>query len=149
MPLSGKLQEKALSTHCCRAAAFAALAFAGLALAATLCLPFDGVAVLEVDGVASREVAVKSSHASCALGLLEASEDDACLLQGVSRIHCLGMKFPIDVVYLDPSGVVLRVETCLPGELGEVVDDAESVLELPAGSSAALGIDSGSRLEFA
>lgn len=49
-------------------------------------------------------------------------------------IHTLGMRFPIDVVYLDRDGRVLKMYHRLrPLRIGAVLWRARSVLEFPAG----------------
>ncbi len=49
-------------------------------------------------------------------------------------VHCIGMAFPIDVIYLDRAGRVLKVVPNLePYRLGPFVWRAHSVVELPAG----------------
>jgi hypothetical protein len=63
-------------------------------------------------------------------------------------IHTFGMKFPIDVLFLDRKKKVLkirpnmgpfRISLCLP---------AHSVLELPAGTADRTGLKKGDELEF-
>ena len=63
-------------------------------------------------------------------------------------VHTFGMKFAIDVVYLDrkkrvrkirPNMGPWRISLCLP---------AHSVLELPAGAAASAGLRKGDELEF-
>lgn len=126
-----------------RAAFKCAVACAVLASLAWSLLPPDEPRTLAVDGAEVRPVAVKASPASSALGLLAADESDACLLAGTARIHCLGMRFPIDVVYLDEEGTVLFEETCGPGSVGSRIDGVDSVLELPAGEAGRFSIDVG------
>ena len=111
--------------------------------------PLDSRADLLVDGTYEREVTVKESFASRAIGLLTArSENAACLLEGTSSIHCIGMSWPIDVVYLY-EGNVVYIETVKPGNLGASGVPADSVLELPAGQAAAFGLTEGAKVEFA
>lgn len=63
-------------------------------------------------------------------------------------IHSFGMKFAIDVVYLDRSRKVLKTR----GEMGRGKLSAclwaHSVLELPAGTLAATRTEKGDQLEF-
>lgn len=110
--------------------------------------PLDSRADLLVDGTYEREVTVKQSFASRTIGLLTAqSENAACLLEGTSSIHCIGMSWPIDVVYLY-EGNVVYVETVKPGNLGASGVSADSVLELPAGQAAAFGLTEGAKVKF-
>ncbi len=56
------------------------------------------------------------------------------LLQPCRSVHTFWMRFPIDLVYLDPALRVLAVlENVPPGRIGPINRDALSVLELPAG----------------
>ena len=50
--------------------------------------------------------------------LKEMPADCALLLPGCSSIHTFGMRFPIDVIFLDRQGRVLRVDRCVgPGRV--------------------------------
>lgn len=65
-----------------------------------------------------------------------------------NSVHCFGMKFAIDVLYLSRAGEVLRVASdMLPGSIGPLVKGARAVLELPAGTAEAAGVKAGDRLE--
>ena len=64
-------------------------------------------------------------------------------------IHTFGMKFSIDVVFLDSSLSVKRVYQSLPpSRLTRFVWRAKSVLELPSGSLAGTGTAVGDKLQF-
>ncbi len=72
---------------------------------------------------------------------------DGLLLRGEQAIHMLGMRFSIDVVYLDREGCVVRaVPDLAPWRLGPFVRKAQDVLELPAGTLAASGTCEGDEL---
>ncbi len=63
-------------------------------------------------------------------------------------IHTIGMKFPIDVLFLDRGKKVVKVrQQMVPGRLA-VCLRAHSVLELPAGTSAATQTGPGDQLLF-
>lgn len=65
-----------------------------------------------------------------------------------NSVHCFGMKFAIDVLYLSREGEVLRiVSDMLPGSIGPLVRGARAVLELPSGTAEAVGVSVGDRLE--
>ncbi len=71
------------------------------------------------------------------------------LLRGEQAIHMLGMRFAIDVVYLDAEGHVLRaIDNLAPWRLGPFVRKSRDVLELPAGTLAATGTCEGDKLVF-
>jgi len=64
-------------------------------------------------------------------------------------IHTFGMRFPIDVVFLDSSLFVKRTYQALrPWRLTTFVWGAKSVLELPSGSLAETGTMVGDQLQF-
>lgn len=64
-------------------------------------------------------------------------------------IHTIGMKFPIDVIYLDAKRRVVRVYHGLkPWRVAAISFAARSVLELPAGTVAASKTKVGDVLEF-
>ena len=64
-------------------------------------------------------------------------------------IHTFGMRFPIDVVFLDRGLRVKRVYHGLrPFRLTSFVWGARSVLELPSGSLAGTGTVVGDELQF-
>lgn len=66
-----------------------------------------------------------------------------------SAIHTFGMKIPIDVVYLDRAGIVLRVtEAMPPARVGPLVRGARDVLELPIGTLARTQTRVGDQLEI-
>ena len=64
-----------------------------------------------------------------------------------NSVHMLGMRFPLDVLYLDRAGTVLRVLPELrPGQFGPVVWRSHVAVELPAGTIAATGTVTGDRV---
>lgn len=80
-------------------------------------------------------------------------QDEALLLTPCSSIHCWGMAYPIDVVYLDGSGVtegarVLAIETVKPWHLGHAPKDTHGVLELCADMAARHHIQVGNTISF-
>jgi len=73
-----------------------------------------------------------------ARGLLFVSrleEGEGLLLEPCASIHTLGMRFAIDVAFLDEEGRILRcVASVPPNRLAIGADRAKWVLELPAGT---------------
>ena len=64
-------------------------------------------------------------------------------------IHTFGMKFPIDVVFIDKQMRVRRVyQNLAPYRLTTLVWSARSVLELPSGSLAGTETEIGDELQF-
>jgi len=63
-------------------------------------------------------------------------------------IHTFGMKFPIDLVYLDGGHSVCKVvEDVRPGRLSACLT-AESVIELGSGAAKELGLSRGTKLSI-
>lgn len=64
-----------------------------------------------------------------------------------SSVHCLGMKFPIDVIYVSSGHKVLEVvENLQPNRLGPVVKGSKYVIELSAGTISATSTQRGDTL---
>lgn len=64
-----------------------------------------------------------------------------------SSVHCLGMKFPIDVIYVSSDHKILElVENLQPNRLGPVVKESKYVIELPAGTITATATSKGDTL---
>jgi uncharacterized membrane protein (UPF0127 family) len=61
-------------------------------------------------------------------------------------VHTWGMKFPIDVVYLDPEKRVIKVRNSMPPRRVSLCWSAHSVLELPAGIIEQTGTKAGDQL---
>jgi uncharacterized protein len=59
---------------------------------------------------------------------------EALVIPRCRQVHTFGMNFPIDVVFLDRLGVVVKACSRLrPGRVSTVVWRARDVIELPAG----------------
>lgn len=63
-------------------------------------------------------------------------------------VHTIGMKFPIDVLFLDKKRKVLKIRAAMPRWRISACLFAHSVLELPSGTAAASGTMPGDQLEF-
>ena len=87
-------------------------------------------------------------------GLLGASESDfrnggGLWIRPCRGVHTLAMGFPIDVVYLDRSGLVVHLEPNLqPWRFAPVRLRAVSVLELPSHTIAQTETALGDRIEI-
>ncbi len=83
------------------------------------------------------------------LGQSRLEPGEGLLLRGDQAIHTLGLRFSIDVVYLDCHGRVLRsIERLAPQRLGPFLRESRDVLELPAGTLAATDTREGDELVF-
>ncbi|MFD1660960.1 DUF192 domain-containing protein [Streptomyces caeni] len=70
----------------------------------------------------------------------------ALLLSPASALHTLGMRFAIDVAYLDRSLRVVAVRTMRPGRIGLPRPRARHALEAEAGAMQRWGIRRGVRV---
>jgi protein-S-isoprenylcysteine O-methyltransferase Ste14/uncharacterized membrane protein (UPF0127 family) len=66
-----------------------------------------------------------------------------------NQVHMFGMRYPIDVVFLDDDGRALRLVHALqPNRISPRVAGASDVLELPAGTLERTGLSEGARIEI-
>ncbi|MDX3225887.1 DUF192 domain-containing protein [Streptomyces sp. ME19-01-6] len=70
----------------------------------------------------------------------------ALLLTPASSVHTVGMRFAIDVAYLDRGLTVLAVRTMRPGRLGLPRPRSRHVLEAEAGAMERWGLRAGARV---
>lgn len=83
------------------------------------------------------------------LGAAAIAEGEGLWIVPCRSVHTLGMRYPIDVAFLDARGVVVGIlEGLPPNRVGRVVREARGALELRAGTLAATGTAPGDRLEF-
>lgn len=68
------------------------------------------------------------------LGRSALDPEEALVISSCGSIHTFGMRFPIDVIFLDRGGRCLHVARDLrPGHIGPLVRGARTVIELAAG----------------
>jgi hypothetical protein len=80
------------------------------------------------------------------LGRRKACPDEALWLVPCRGVHTLGMRFSIDLVFLDRGGRVLRIDESVKPWRCRWHGQAHSVVELKAGGAAARGVTLGTRL---
>ncbi|MEK7269946.1 MAG: DUF192 domain-containing protein [Planctomycetota bacterium] len=80
------------------------------------------------------------------LGRRALAETEGVLLSPCRSIHTAFMRFPVDAVFLDANGTVLRVKSDLRPFRLAACATAASVAELSAGACARAGIRAGDRL---
>src|SRR5436305_1794196 len=68
------------------------------------------------------------------------------LILPCEAIHTFGMRFAIDVVFLDRAYRILKLAACVPPRRIRVCIRAFSTLELPAGVIRSLGLATGMQL---
>ena len=83
------------------------------------------------------------------LGRPAPSNGEGVILTPCTAVHMFGMRFPLDVVFLDDKGVVVALYAELaPGSRTRVETLASHALELPSGSIAASGTELGDRVSW-
>jgi len=73
--------------------------------------------------------------------------EGALLLERTRWVHTFGVRFPIDVAFLDGEGVVLKTVTMHRSRLGTPMMRARVVVEARAGAFGRWGVRLGDRLE--
>ncbi|MFD4374402.1 DUF192 domain-containing protein [Streptomyces sp. NPDC058486] len=107
----------------------------------------DGAGTLVVPGGAAVPVEIAASYRARRRGLLGRDGiTGAMLLTPANSVHTFGMRFPIDVAYLDRHLRVLASVTMPPGRLGLLRPRARHVLEAEAGALAGWGVRAGVRV---
>ena len=96
--------------------------------------------------LASAEVA--ETRAARRRGLLgRESFDGAFVLPRTRAVHTLGMRFPLDVAYVDGGGAVIGVRSMRPWRVALPRWRARSVIEAERGSFERWGLRAGDRVE--
>jgi uncharacterized protein len=73
--------------------------------------------------------------------------EGALVITRTRWVHTVGMRFPIDVAYLDAEGVVVKAVHMRRHRIGVPVWRARSVVEAEEGAFARWGLRMGDRLE--
>ncbi|MET0909536.1 MAG: DUF192 domain-containing protein [Ilumatobacteraceae bacterium] len=96
--------------------------------------------------LASAQVA--GDRASRRRGLLgKDGFEGALVIEPCRWIHTIGMRFPIDVAYLDADGVVIKTIKMHRHRMGIPVSRSRSVIEAEAGAFARWGLRVGDLVE--
>lgn len=74
--------------------------------------------------------------------------EGALLLRPARSVHSFGMRFPIDVAFVDRDLVVLRTCRLRPNRMTLPVWRAHAVIEAEAGAFSRWGLEPGDRLEI-
>jgi uncharacterized membrane protein (UPF0127 family) len=97
--------------------------------------------------LASIEVA--DNHSAKAKGLLGRKDvEGAFAIPRCKWVHTMGMKFPIDVAYVDSNNVVIKTASMHPHRLAMPVTKATMVIEARAGAFERWGLKVGSPVEI-
>lgn len=99
-----------------------------------------------------RNVRRADSFTSRLIGLLlrrSLALEDGLLLPKTRQVHCFGMRFSIDLVFLHENGSVISVQSNLrPWGVSRYEPEASAVLELAATALKTYGIEPGQVLQF-
>ncbi len=86
------------------------------------------------------------------VGLLKRTNlgpEEALWLMPSKGIHTIGMKFPIDVLYVDKNYKVIRADpNMIPYRLGPFVSQSAYVVEMPVGTITNTATEAGDQLNF-
>jgi uncharacterized membrane protein (UPF0127 family) len=83
------------------------------------------------------------------LGRRSLGEGEGLLLEPCRAVHMLGMKFPLDIAFVDRDGNVVAVYAGLPpGGRTRYHRTARAALEVPVGTLASTGTVPGDRLTY-
>ena len=94
-------------------------------------------------------VEIARDHRARGKGLLGRDHyEGALLIERCRWIHTIGMRFPLDIAYLDADGHVLKTIRMHRHRIGVPVWKARSVLEAEAGAFARWGLRVGDVVEL-
>ena len=101
------------------------------------------------DGAVLATVEVADTAHRRAKGLLGRDDfEGAILLRPARSVHTIGMRFAIDVAFLDDDLVVLAIVSMRKGRIGMPRLKAKAVLEAEAGAFAQWNLQVGEQLEI-
>ena len=80
------------------------------------------------------------------LGRPQLNEDEGLIINPCSSIHTAGMRYPIDLVFLDRNWIIIKTVTALKPWRMAACPAASMVLELPTGSGGRLRLETGLQL---
>lgn len=102
----------------------------------------------------AHELSLADTHWTRLRGLLGTSANEfgngsGLWIKPCRGVHTLGMRFPIDVLYLDRNQAVIHIERGLPPwRFAPVKIQAASVLELPCQTVSQTGTELGDKIEI-
>jgi uncharacterized membrane protein (UPF0127 family) len=96
--------------------------------------------------LASAEIA--NDRGSKRRGLLKSDHfEGALVIERCRWVHTIGMRFPLDIAYLDADGQVIKTIHMARNRVGVPVAKARSVIEAEAGAFARWGLRVGDVIE--
>jgi len=101
------------------------------------------------DGAVLANAEVASSYAERAIGLLgKSGYDGAFVLPRTKSVHSLGMRFALDVAFVDRDMCVLAIVGLVPWRMTRPRARCRTVVEAQAGAFERWGLRVGDRLEL-
>lgn len=104
------------------------------------------------DRLIADQISVADGYISQLVGLLGRSsleQNEGLLLKKCKQVHCFGMRFNIDVLFLGDSGEIISIKHNMgPGSISKYYFQAKSVLELPSGAAIKNNILEGGYIKF-
>ena len=83
------------------------------------------------------------------LGKLGLESGEGLVIKPCNSIHTVGMKFPIDVAFIDKNDMVVHIMENIPsGKLKPIIKKAKYVIEARAGEYKARGLEVGDVLKI-
>jgi uncharacterized membrane protein (UPF0127 family) len=80
-------------------------------------------------------------------GLLGSTQTEGLLIKPCNQVHCFGMKYNIDVIFISQDSIVCHIQPDMkPGGISPIIKKAKSVLELPSGRAKEINV--GDKLIF-
>lgn len=108
-----------------------------------------GMAWLVSDARVLASAEIASSGASRRRGLLSRDGvEGALVIERCRWVHTMGMRFPIDVAFLDADGIVVKIVTMRRHRLGMPVRRAHCAIEAEAGAFDRWGLKLGDEIEI-
>ena len=107
------------------------------------------MAWLVTDGRVLASAEVVNGRRDRARGLIGRDGHEGALVLSPCRwIHTVGMRFPLDVAYVDAEGIVLRTVRMGRNRMGLPIPKARMVIEAEAGELARWGLHVGDLVEL-
>jgi hypothetical protein len=101
------------------------------------------------DGEVLATVEVAATRRARRRGLLGRSGlEGALVLQPCRQVHTIGMRFPIDVAFVDGLGFIRRIATLPPYRLSRICMGAVMAIEAEAGAFARWDLRVGDQIEI-
>ncbi len=110
------------------------------------------ITVLNNNNVITRNAEIADTFFSRFKGLMfrkSIDDDYALYITPCNQIHMLNMRFAIDVVYLNNSDEVIKIDVNVqPGKICKTVKNAKSVIEMKSFAAEKLGISTGDTIKI-